>query len=139
MRILCTLLVLSLVTCSTPVFAQDSDPFPLPHPSTGEPGEWTPAWLVREHVKIERDLQTCTEARDKEHEAAEKKERELQHRKAALEDQKKATEASEARNVALQQQLEAEREERGTFRAWTWVGIGGTVTAIVLFAIRESL
>lgn len=137
MRVLSLILVLA--TIPLPTLALDSDPFLLAHPTTGEPGEWTPEWLVREHVKIERDLRTCTDARDKEHEVAQARARELGHREAALEDQKKATEASEVRNAELEKQLAEEREESTTTRAWMWTGIGGTITAAVLFAIRESL
>ena len=136
MRTLCTLLALML---ATPALAQDSDPFPLPHPETGEPGEWTPAWLVREHVKIERDLLTCIDARGVEHQARQARDREIAHREAALEEQKEATAQSEARNVALQQQIEEVEKEREVSRSWMWASLGGTVVGVVLFAIRESL
>jgi hypothetical protein len=99
---------------------------------------WTPQWLVREHLKTEKDLQTCKEARSKEAEVAEKKQRELDHREAALEEEKQARQAAREAVTALELQKKEAKDETASARNWIW-GTGGAAFVATLIAVIQAI
>jgi len=136
-------LIIALNACilfgSCTAEAQDSDPFELAHPQTGEKGMWSPDWLVREHLRTETDLKTCIEKTGKQQELIGKRDAELEHRRAALDDEKQASKAVQESLAVTSVQLQEEQGDNAVLTRWLYATTAGTVVAVAVIVLREVL
>jgi hypothetical protein len=115
---------------------QDSAPRPdTPNPDTGENGVWIPQWLEREHVLDDARLRTCQADLNGANEQLVEALGESRELVMALIETENVVDATEARELALRQELvRADAQlERRTYVAWAMGG--GTLAAIGALAV----
>lgn len=126
------LVALFLSTC-VPAYAQESEPFELPHPVTGEPGVWIPPWVQKLHLETDAKLKLCTASFDADQQLIAEKNAEIIERIAAAADLQHGlvhTQAVLADAQAKRNEAENVAENR---LVWAWVATGiAAVTGIFL-------
>lgn len=131
--ILFALALLLWLLWSAPTMAQVVD---MKHPETGEDGAWIPRWVQQDHLKLEADLKTCTEADAKRIEALEERKKETADLRAALAEGEKAKAAQDDVIKNTNAELELEREENDALRSWLYgtssIAVLATVVAVIL-------
>jgi hypothetical protein len=123
---------LFLSTC-VPAYAQQSEPFVMPHPVTGEQGVWIPPWVQELHLQTDAKLKLCTESFDADQALINEKNQEINERVAAVTDLQHAlanTQTGLAEARTKRQEAETASENR---LLWAWVATSvAAVTGIIL-------
>lgn len=126
--------VLFFSACMTPVYAKaESNPFELPHPTTGEPGVWIPPWVQRLHLETDAKLQTCLEVSKAQATMLAEKEAEISSRIAGTEAVRDALRQTQTQLVSEQIRLSAATASSERRFIWAIVATGvALVTGTIL-------
>lgn len=131
------LIALFLGSCMTPVYAQaESDPFPLAHPVTGEPGVWIPQWAQRLSLETDAKLKTCTETLSLEDKFAAEKNAEISERIAAYTALKDGLDHTQVQLIAVQKQLQNEASASHNRLVWALIATGGALVTGTILALH---
>jgi hypothetical protein len=126
------LVALFLSTC-VPAYAQQSEPFVMPHPITGEQGVWIPPWVQELHLQTDAKLKLCTASFDADQQLIAEKNEEIVERIAATTNLQHALANTQtALGTAQTRQQEAETASENRL-VWALVASGvAAVTGIIL-------
>lgn len=133
-------LLLVALLCLVPALARaESEPFALPHPTTGEPGVWIPPWVQKIHLDTDAALKTCNLMRDALTLRSTETSAELSARSAALFDLQQSIDALNTQLIAedLRAQ-EAESAAKGRM-IWALTTTGGVLVAVGVIILQALL
>lgn len=114
------------------VRAQETAPFVLAHPTTGEPGVWVPTWLQQDFLLDAAELKNCEAVR-------ETQVFELTERALELHETKEASTELQHSIESLKIELTVTRSEaqdaKGSAERRLYLAIGSTAAAVVAVTI----
>lgn len=126
-----TLLLLTLPT----VAAAQSDPFELPHPTTGELGVWIPVWAQKLHLDTDLALRVCSTEREVLLSKLSVQDAELTERRAAIVDLNESITALNTQLVAESQTAQLAEEASHNRLIWALLATGGVVVTGTILAV----
>jgi hypothetical protein len=133
-------LILLLLLVASPALAQDkTDPFELPHPTTGEPGVWIPVWLQRIELSRKQELTMCQAQRTLMGETISEQKAHAASLKAANLEITAANAGLKDHSAALGLQLEEARGDNAVYERWAWGSTGAALVAISVLVLQAAL
>jgi hypothetical protein len=123
-----------------PAFARaESEPFALPHPTTGEPGVWIPPWVQKIHLDTDLALKTCNLERDALTSKVSENAAELSARSAAIADLQESVAALNTQLIAEDLRAQEAESTAKNRMIWALTTTGGVVVATLVIVLQVVL
>lgn len=134
---LCVFVVLALCISASTASAQESPPFELTHPVTGEAGVWIPLWVQKLHLQTDAALKTCFKEQSTLHLQVQTQTLELRERKAAELELDVAVTALRTQ-LASESRRANKAQNTSTARLhWALVATGSAIVAAAVITVQS--
>ena len=118
--------------------AQETDPFVLAHPTTGEPGVWIPTWLQQDFLLDAAELKSCKAVRDTQIFEMTERALELHETQSAANDLKESIESLKL-ELTVARSEEADARGQAARRLYLAIGAGSAAVVALSILLVQSL